>query len=98
VSRWVTWHGFALNVTPEPLEKFGLVVPCGIRGVRMTSLRSEGLAAGMDQVRSTVARCFGNAFGVDAELRPGAPWYVLQGGAEPPAARTASPSATATAR
>ncbi len=80
VSRWVTWHGFALNLTPEPLEKFGLVVPCGIRGVRMTSLRSEGVDAGMDRVRSTVARSFGDAFGVDGELRPAVPWAAVRGG------------------
>jgi lipoate-protein ligase B len=42
VSRWVTWHGFALNVTDEPLANFELIVPCGIDGVRMTSLASEG--------------------------------------------------------
>ncbi|MFQ5679057.1 MAG: lipoyl(octanoyl) transferase LipB [Gemmatimonadota bacterium] len=43
VSRWVTWHGFALNVSEASLERFDLIVPCGLPGVRMTSLESEGV-------------------------------------------------------
>lgn len=38
---WVTWHGFALNVTREPLGYFDLIVPCGIAGVEMTSVSRE---------------------------------------------------------
>src|SRR5579864_6103837 len=37
---WVTWHGFALNVTTD-LSYFDLMVPCGIPDVEMTSVRSE---------------------------------------------------------
>lgn len=69
VSRWVTWHGFALNVTDEPLENFELIVPCGIDGVRMTSLASEGcrLRGPRDEalVRA-VAAGFRDAFGTSA--------------------------------
>jgi lipoyl(octanoyl) transferase len=39
---WVTWHGFALNVTTE-LSYFDLMVPCGIPEVRMTSVEREML-------------------------------------------------------
>ena len=40
VKQWVTFHGFALNVTTA-LDAFDLIVPCGIKGVRMTSVAEE---------------------------------------------------------
>jgi lipoate-protein ligase B len=40
VKQWVTWHGFALNVTTD-LSPFSLIVPCGIPDVEMTSIERE---------------------------------------------------------
>jgi lipoyl(octanoyl) transferase len=41
VRRWISMHGFALNVC-GPLDGFAHITPCGIAGVEMTSLEREG--------------------------------------------------------
>ncbi len=51
---WISWHGFALNVTLDPAE-FGLIVPCGLRDVVMTSVARE-LGAGTPPDLDTRAR------------------------------------------
>lgn len=45
VRRWVTWHGFALNVSLD-LAGFDVIVPCGLQGVEMTSVAAELECAG----------------------------------------------------
>jgi lipoate-protein ligase B len=71
---WVTWHGFALNVTTD-LSWFDLIVPCGIAGVSMTSLARERTTDGeptdqprrlMHDVRAAVVRGFEAVFGMAA--------------------------------
>jgi len=74
VKQWVTFHGFALNVSTD-LDYFDLIVPCGIEGVTMTSVRRElGGAAPQDlgdRVRSAVVSAFGRVFQRDP--RPARP-------------------------
>lgn len=57
VRSWVAYHGFALNVAPD-LSYFDLIHPCGLRGVRMTSLaeRLGAAAPALDAVRDRAAR------------------------------------------
>src|SRR5207248_11292968 len=64
---WVTWHGFALNVTTD-LSYFDLMVPCGIPGVVMTSIaREAGLdAISMQDVRDRISAKFAEAFDLTA--------------------------------
>jgi lipoate-protein ligase B len=64
---WVTWHGFALNVTTD-LSYFDLIVPCGINGVAMTSIARElGLEqVSIQDVRDRVSAKFAEAFDLTA--------------------------------
>lgn len=62
VSRWVTWHGFAVNVTRESLDGFDLIVPCGLAGVTMTSLEGEaGRPVALREAAEAVQAAFGDA-------------------------------------
>jgi lipoate-protein ligase B len=67
VKQWVTFHGFALNVTTQ-LGFFDLIVPCGIQGVVMTSVARElgGASDGLDdRTRNAVVSAFGARFGLE---------------------------------
>jgi len=78
---WVTWHGFALNVTTD-LRYFDLIVPCGIDAVEMSSIgrelerRGEPAAdpdALLATVKANVAAGFGDVFTLDvAAMEPNA--------------------------
>ena len=62
VARGVTTHGFAINVDND-LEPFGWVVPCGLDGVRMTSvLRESTRPPSPSAMREHVAARFAEAF------------------------------------
>ncbi len=62
ISRGVTSHGFALNVTTD-LDYFRLIVPCGVTDRAVTSIAREiGRAPTLDEVAQSVARNFGLVF------------------------------------
>ena len=62
LSRWVTSHGFAYNVSTD-LRYFDLIVPCGISGRRATSLQGLlGRAVDPAEVRTRLASHFGEIF------------------------------------
>ncbi|HEY7291341.1 MAG TPA: lipoyl(octanoyl) transferase LipB [Vicinamibacterales bacterium] len=62
IARWVTSHGFALNVNTD-LDAFGLIVPCGIADRGVTSLeRLLGRRVNLDEVADSVVRHFADVF------------------------------------
>ena len=57
VRRWVTFHGFAINVAPD-LTHFSGIVPCGLPDFSVTSLSSLGVDADLAAVDAALRRCF----------------------------------------
>lgn len=59
VRRWISMHGLALNVDPD-LSHFDLIVPCGLAGRTVTSMRRVlGTAPGMIDVQATLIQKLG---------------------------------------
>ena len=61
VSRWVSWHGVALNVEPD-LAHFGGIIPCGIREYGVTSLAALGITATMAEVDVALSAAWDEVF------------------------------------
>jgi lipoate-protein ligase B len=69
IRRWVTLHGFALNVTTD-LGYFDAIVPCGIEGCRMTSIAALGQPrVSVAEFADAIERAFAAAFEYDEFVR-----------------------------
>jgi lipoyl(octanoyl) transferase len=76
ISRWVTSHGFAYNVSTD-LRYFDLIVPCGIADRKATSLeRALGRAVSLPEARSHLEHHFSEVFGL--QLVSASPADLLQ--------------------
>jgi lipoyl(octanoyl) transferase len=62
VRRWITFHGISLNVEPD-LGHFEGIVPCGITGHGVTSLRDLGIDATLADVDAALRAAFDDVFG-----------------------------------
>jgi lipoyl(octanoyl) transferase len=60
VRRWVTAHGFAVNVEPD-LSHFGGIVPCGIAEYPVTSLADLGITASLADFDAALEATFPNS-------------------------------------
>jgi lipoyl(octanoyl) transferase len=65
VSRWVSWHGVALNVDPD-LSHFSGIVPCGVREHGVTSLAALGHPVTMHEVDAALRAAWEDVFGDQA--------------------------------
>lgn len=61
VTRWVAWHGIALNLEPD-LSHFGGIVPCGVAEHGVTSLAALGVTATMEEVDSALIAAWDEVF------------------------------------
>ena len=78
VKRWITYHGFALNVNTD-LSYFDIIVPCGIPNAKMTSIQrwlGEVESIDMEEVEERVIRAFSEVF--QRELVASVPVYKLE--------------------
>ena len=61
ISRWVTWHGIAVNLDPS-MDGFGAIIPCGVRDGGVTSLRRLGLDIDMAALDAALTDSFAAHF------------------------------------
>jgi lipoyl(octanoyl) transferase len=61
ISRWVTWHGVAINLDPD-LAAFETIIPCGVRDGGVTSLRQLGIDVDMAALDTALRTAFTDSF------------------------------------
>jgi lipoyl(octanoyl) transferase len=80
VSRWVTWHGVALNVDPD-LSHFSGIVPCGVQEHGVTSLAALGITATMAEADAALRAAWAEVF--EDKSGPACPAADANAGARP---------------
>ena len=69
VKKWVSFHGFALNVNTD-LEHFNFIIPCGLKNVTMTSMQAiTGKELAFDEVKKSIVKSFSQVFKTAAKER-----------------------------
>ncbi len=69
ISKWVTYHGFSLNISTE-LEYFSMINPCGLRAGKVTSLsKLLNKSFGTQEVKDNLIHSFEEIFGVKIESK-----------------------------
>ena len=70
VSRWVTTHGFALNVDLDPAPFTSWITACGLEDAQFTTMSRElGRAVSVDEVKPAAIAALGEVFGLDVRRR-----------------------------
>ena len=69
VTRWVSWHGVALNVAPD-LDHYGGIIPCGISDHGVTSLHALGIRATMADADAALRVAWDDVFGATTGAPP----------------------------
>ena len=77
IRRWITWHGVALDVGAD-LSAFERITPCGLDGVRMTSLARQGVMATVSEAAVLLRDAFVRVFGYTAWAAADATEQVLE--------------------
>ena len=68
VRKWVSFHGFSLNVAPD-MRHFSFINPCGLGDVRMTSMKELlGYGVPVEGVRQKIIDSFGKIFRMECQL------------------------------
>jgi lipoyl(octanoyl) transferase len=71
ISRWVTTHGYALNVDLDPAPFTDWITACGLEGAAFTTMARElGRPVSVDDVRPAAAAAIADVFGLDLEEQP----------------------------
>ncbi len=67
ITRWVTYHGFSLNVSPN-MDHYSLIMPCGLEGIEIISFKEIlGKEPDHRRVRDSISRHFQQVFEMELE-------------------------------